>query len=81
MTPTREEPATRPHTRHWLLIMEGDLEPFVIGPLDPSAVRVRARAHRAEDPSAADGLYALCLDAEGRLHAEAFTHAELEPPE
>lgn len=79
MTPIDGEPARRPQTRHWLLIMEGDLEPVVIGPLDPSAVLVRARAHRAEDPAADDGLYAMALDAEGHLRVETFAHAELEP--
>ncbi|WP_295457898.1 hypothetical protein [uncultured Thiodictyon sp.] len=68
-----------PHPRHWLLIVEGDCEPFVVGPLKESAVLARAREHRAKDPSMDDGLYALSLDAEGNLSAGAFAHDELEP--
>ena len=82
MTPTNEiETTQRPLTRHWLLIMEGDLEPFVIGPLDEPEVLVRARQHRANDADAQDGLYALSLDAEGNLCVDGFAYAELEPQE
>jgi hypothetical protein len=68
-------------TRHWLLIVEGDVEPFLIGPVDEPDVLKNAREHRANDPSAADGLYALTLDAEGDLHIDAFAYAEREPEE
>ena len=67
-------------SRRWLLIVEGDVEPCVIGPLDESALLARAREHRANDPSEEDGLYALSLDAEGNLRVDAFSHAALEPP-
>lgn len=70
---------TRPLPCHWLLIVEGDLEPRVIGPLDQSTVLAKAREHRANDLSMDDGLYALCLDAEGNLSVEAFAEDELEP--
>jgi len=80
MTPTNgAETMDRPPARHWLLIMEGDLEPCVIGPLDEPEVLVRARQHRASDASLEDGLYAICLDAAGNLYVEAFMSAELEP--
>lgn len=68
-----------PHPRHWLLIIECDCEPSVIGPLDESEVLTRAREHRANDPSMEDGLYALSLDAEGNLSVDAFAYAELAP--
>ncbi len=79
MTPSNgSETATRAPARHWLLIMEGDLEPFLIGLLDESAVLARAKEHRANDRSLDDGLYALSLDAEGNLSIAAFAHDELE---
>ncbi|WP_245561838.1 hypothetical protein [Lamprocystis purpurea] len=82
MTPTNgAETMDRPPARYWLLIMEGDLEPCVIGPLDEPDVLVRARLHRASDCSAGDGLYAISLDAEGNLRVETFAYAELEPQE
>lgn len=65
--------------RHWLLVIEGDVEPYLIGPLDEHEVLPRARGHRAEDPSAEDGLYALTLDAEGHLGISAFSGADLAP--
>jgi hypothetical protein len=79
MTPTNGSDAAKcPSGRHWLLIVEGDCEPFLIGPLDESAVLARAREHRANDPSRDDGLYALSLDAGGNLSVAAFAHDELE---
>jgi len=69
----------QPATRHWLLIIEGDVEPFIVGPLDEPDLLVRAREHRANDPSADDGLYALRLDAAGNLRIDAFASAALEP--
>ncbi len=80
MTPTNGiETATRAPARHWLLIVEGDCEPVLIGPLDESAVLARATEHRANDPSLDDGLYALSLDAEGNLSVAAFAHDALAP--
>ncbi|WP_295452126.1 hypothetical protein [uncultured Thiodictyon sp.] len=80
MTPSNGiETATCPPARHWLLIIEGDCEPFLVGPLDESEVLARAREHRANDPSMDDGLYALSLDVEGNLSVGAFAHEELEP--
>jgi hypothetical protein len=67
--------------RHWLLVIEGDLYPFLIGPLDEHALLPRARAHRAEDPSAEDGLYTLTLDAEGNLSVGGFSGEALEGTE
>lgn len=64
--------------RHWLLVIEGDVEPYLIGPLDEHEVLPRAREHRAEDPSAEDGLYYLTLDANGDLAVCAFSGEELE---
>jgi hypothetical protein len=82
MTPTNGiETTQRPLSRHWLPIVEGDLEPFVIGPLHEPEVLVRARQHRAKDSDAQDGLSAVSLDAEGELHVETFAYAELEPQE
>ncbi len=71
----------RPATRHWLLIVEGDVEPFVVGPLEEPELLARAREHRANDPSEDDGLYALSLDAAGDLRIDAFASAALEPQE
>ena len=67
--------------RRWLLIVEGDVEPYAVGPLDASVLLARAREHRANDPSEEDGLYAIALDAEGDLRIDAFAHADLEPEE
>ena len=67
--------------RRWLLIVEGDVEPHVVGPLDESVLLARAREHRANDPSEEDGLYALSLDAQGDLSVETFPSAVLEPQE
>lgn len=69
----------RPHPHHWLLVIEGDCEPFLVGPLDESEVLATAREHRAKDSSMDDGLYALSLDVEGNLSVGAFAYDELEP--
>jgi hypothetical protein len=68
-------------TRHWLLVIEGDVYPMLIGPLDEHELLPRAREHRAEDPSAEDGLYTLTLDAEGNLSIGGFSGEELEDTE
>jgi hypothetical protein len=68
-------------TRHWLLVIEGDVYPMLIGPLDEHELLPRARKHRAEDPSAEDGLYALTLDAEDNLSIEGFSGEDLEDPD
>jgi hypothetical protein len=64
--------------RHWLLVIEGDAYPFLIGPLDEHELLPRAREHRAEDPSAEDGLYTLTLDAAGHLSVGGFSGDDLE---
>ncbi|MFZ1537728.1 MAG: hypothetical protein WAT23_10155 [Chromatiaceae bacterium] len=64
--------------RHWLLVIEGDVDPFLIGPLDDHELLPEARAHRANDPSAEDGLFTLTLDAEGSLRVGTFGGDELE---
>jgi hypothetical protein len=69
----------QPQPRYWLLIVEGDVEPGVIGPLDEPDLFSRAREHRASDPSMQDGLYALSLDAQGHLSIEPFASAVFEP--
>jgi hypothetical protein len=66
------------NARHWLLVIEGDVCPFLIGPLDEHELLPRAREYRAEDPSAEDGLYTLSLDAEGNLTVDSFSGDELE---
>ena len=66
------------NARHWLLVIEGDVFPFLIGPLDEHELLPRAREYRAEDPSAEDGLYTLCLDADGHLTVDSFSGDELE---
>lgn len=64
-------------TRHWLLVVEGDVYPMLIGLLDEHDLLPRAREHRAEDRSAENGLYTLTLDAEGNLSIEGFSGDEL----
>ena len=66
-----------PTTRHWLLVIEGDVYPILIGPLDEHELLPRAREHRAEDPSAEDGLYYLILDANGDLTVGTFVGGDL----
>ena len=78
---TRPETDNEPRIRNWLLVIEGDIEPFLIGPLDVGEMLARARAHRASDRGEEDGLYALAIDAGGNLGIEAFTHGELAPQE
>ena len=67
--------------RHWLLVIEGDVYPFLIGPLDEHALLPTAREHRAEDPSAEDGLYTLTLDTDGNLNVGGFSGEALEGTE
>jgi hypothetical protein len=69
----------KPQPRYWLLIVEGDVEPYIVGPLAEPDLLARAREHRANDPSEEDGLYALSLDAAGDLRIDAFSSAALEP--
>jgi hypothetical protein len=66
------------NSRHWLLVIEGDVFPFLIGPLDEHELLPRAREYRAEDPSAEDGLYTLSLDTDGNLTVDSFSGDELE---
>ena len=68
-------------TRHWLLVIEGDVYPFLIGPLDAQEPLPRAREHRAEDPSAEDGLYALTLETDGNPSVGGFSGEALESAE
>jgi hypothetical protein len=65
------------NARHWLLVIEGDVFPFLIGPLDEHDLLPTAKQHRAEDPSAEDGLYRLSLDADGNLSVGNFGGEEL----
>ena len=46
---TRTETLTGPRTRNWQLVIEGDVEPFLIGPLDVVELLARAGEHRASD--------------------------------
>ena len=78
---TGTETLNEPRTRNWLPVIEGDIEPLLIGPLDVDELFVSAREHRASDPSEEDGLHVLSMDAEGNLCVEAFTHGELAPQE
>jgi|PlaIllAssembly_1097288.scaffolds.fasta_scaffold120881_2 hypothetical protein len=78
---TGTETLNEPRTRNWLLVIEGDIEPLLIGPLDVDELFASAREHRASDPSEEDGLHVLSMDAEGNLCVEAFTHGELAPQE
>jgi len=66
------------NARHWLLVIEGDVFPFLIGPLDEHELLPRAREYRAEDPSAEDGLYTLSLDTDGNLTVDSFSGEALE---
>jgi hypothetical protein len=64
--------------KNWLLVIEGDLTPYLVGPMDEDALLHSAREHRAGDPSAEDGLYYLTLDANGELTVGGFSGEELE---
>ena len=64
--------------KHWLLVIEGDVSPYLVGPMDEDALLPSAREHRAEDPSAEDGLYTLTLDTDGNLTVGGFSGDELE---
>ncbi len=66
------------NSRHWLLVIEGDVFPFLIGPLDEHELLPRAREYRAEDPSAEDGLYTLSLDTDGNITVDSFSGEALE---
>jgi hypothetical protein len=63
--------------KHWLLVIEGDVTPYLVGPMDEDALLPSAREHRAEDPSAEDGLYHVTLDANGELTVGTFGGDEL----
>jgi hypothetical protein len=63
--------------KNWLLVIEGDVSPYLIGPMDEADLLPAAREHRAEDPSAEDGLYHLTLDANGELTIGSFGGEEL----
>jgi len=64
--------------KHWLLVIEGDVSPYLVGPMDEDALLPSAREHRADDPSAEDGLYTLTLDTDGNLTVGGFSGDELE---
>jgi hypothetical protein len=66
------------NVKNWLLVIEGDVSPYLVGPMDEDALLPLARKHRAEDPSAEDGLYTLTLDADGNLTVGGFSGDELE---
>jgi hypothetical protein len=49
--------------KHYLLVIEGDVEPYLIGPYDDTNPRDRvAQAHREKDPEMRDGLFMLDVD-------------------
>lgn len=64
--------------KNWLLVIEGDVSPYLIGPMDEADLIPAAREHRAEDPSEEDGLYTLTLDTDGNLSVGGFSGDELE---
>ena len=65
--------------KHYLLTVCGDVEPVLSGPLDTQdEVLAMAREHRALDDEQEDGLFILSIDAEGKLHAEAFAGDDFE---
>jgi len=66
------------NARHWLLVIEGDVFPFLIGPVEEHELLPRAREYRAEDPSAEDGLYTLSLDTDGNITVDSFSGEALE---
>lgn len=62
-----------PTEQHYLLIVEGDVEPRLSGPFENGDACVdAARQHRHSDTSLRDGLYCLTVDATGKPEVTAF---------
>lgn len=76
--PTKQSDAEKNATAHYLLVMEGDVEPTLHGPFaDETEVLAEARKQRKEDPAMENGLFRLSV-----LHnvptIEAFAGIDLE---
>lgn len=64
---------------HYLLIIEGDVEPNLEGPFTHEEdVLTLARSHRENDEDLDDGLYKLSVNENGIPFVESFGGGELE---
>ena len=67
------------NTKHYLLIVCGQVEPNLTGPMDTEEkVLNMAREHWAVDKGHEDGMFSLYIDEDGKLHAEAFLNTDFE---
>lgn len=69
-----------PKVNHYLVIVFGDVDPYLRGPYKTDATRLAAaRRHRKEeDGDLNDGMYRLDIDAQGRPTIGAFSGGELD---
>jgi hypothetical protein len=69
-------------TKHYLLIVMGDVEPDLRGPFPSTEVRDQeAKDHRSQDPEMEDGLYPLDIDDHGNPEVGSYCSSDLEPEE
>jgi hypothetical protein len=76
-----DSPTPTPIVSYHLLVIEGDVDPGLIGPLESAeAVFAEAKAHRAGDPEGNDGIYHLVIS-DGVPNVFSFCGGDLDPDE
>ena len=65
--------------KHFLLIIHGDVEPELLGPMSQTQRDSAARRQRCSDADLSDGLYPLDIDEQGNPTVGAFANADLMP--
>ena len=66
--------------KHWLVILEEDIEPTIMGPYKGDRGLLQAaRRHRKSDAERRDGLFGLEISSSGSPEIYAFSGLEIEP--
>lgn len=72
-------PMSEATIQHYLIVVEGDVEPFIKGPFESfDLVQMKAQEHRDGDPDLEDGLYPLAVYPKGRPTISSFSGGDLE---
>lgn len=69
-----------PSTNRYLVVVVGDVDPYLKGPFKSDATRLAAarRYRKEEDGDLNDGMYRLDIDAKGRPTIGAFSGGEVD---
>ena len=67
--------------KHYLIVVEGDIEPSVEGPFTPKKLAAQARESRKQDPEQQNGLFWLDIDKNGKPKIGAWSGGFFEDEE